>query len=92
MVNYAENEYFRQAMKSGTGPRASGLRLPKMPQLQDFQFFNVPRLTEIFDKEQAYEMFKHSQAQKEAAARAQVPCLRPPACLPRVPTGLSVRP
>lgn len=34
MVNYAENEYFRQAMKSGTGPRASGLRLPKMPQLQ----------------------------------------------------------
>jgi SWI/SNF-related matrix-associated actin-dependent regulator of chromatin subfamily A member 5 len=34
VVNYAENEYFRQAMKSGTGPRASGLRLPKMPQLQ----------------------------------------------------------
>ena len=34
VVNYAENEYFRQAMKSGTGPRASGVRLPKMPQLQ----------------------------------------------------------
>ncbi|CAL8460870.1 g401 [Coccomyxa elongata] len=71
VVNYAENEYFRQAMKSGTGPRASGLRLPKMPQLQDFQFFNVPRLTEIFDKEQAYELYKHTQAQKEAAARQQ---------------------
>ena len=39
---------------------------------QDFQFFNVPRLTEIFDKENAYELFKHSQAQKEAAARQQV--------------------
>jgi hypothetical protein len=42
--------------------------------LQDFQFFNVPRLTEIFDKEQAYELFKHAQTQKETAARAQV-CL-----------------
>ena len=34
VVNYAENEYFRQAMKSGAGPRAAGVRLPKMPQLQ----------------------------------------------------------
>ena len=34
VVNYAENEYYRQAMKTGGGPRASGLRLPKMPQLQ----------------------------------------------------------
>lgn len=34
VVNYAENEYFRQAMKSGAGPRAPGIRLPKMPQLQ----------------------------------------------------------
>ena len=34
MVNYAENEFYRQAMKSGAGQRASGVRLPKMPQLQ----------------------------------------------------------
>ena len=34
VVNYAENEFYRQAMKSGAGPRASGIRLPKMPQLQ----------------------------------------------------------
>ncbi len=40
--------------------------------LQDFQFFNTARLTEIFDKEQNYEVFKHTQAQKEQAARAQV--------------------
>ncbi|CAL5219362.1 g1181 [Coccomyxa viridis] len=71
VVNYAENEYFRQAMKSGTGPRASGVRLPKMPQLQDFQFFNTTRLQELFDKEQNYEVFKHNQSQKEQAARAQ---------------------
>ena len=49
--------------------------------LQDFQFFNTARLTEIFDKEQNYEVFKHTQAQKEQAARAQVgtnatPCWR----------------
>ena len=72
-ANYNESEFYRQAMKSGGGgARASGVRLPKMPALQDFQFFAVPRLTEIFDKENAHELFKHAQAQKEAAARAQV--------------------
>lgn len=35
LVNYAENEFYRQAMaKREYGPRASGPRLPKMPQLQ----------------------------------------------------------
>ena len=34
VVNYAENEYFRQAMKSGSGPRGAGVKFPKMPQLQ----------------------------------------------------------
>ena len=41
-------------------------------ELQDFQFFNTTRLQELFDKEQNYEVFKHNQAQKEQAARAQV--------------------
>lgn len=35
VVNYAENEYFRQAMKSGTGGRgAGGIKLPKLPPIQ----------------------------------------------------------
>ena len=34
VVNYAENEYFRQAMKAGGAARGGGPRLPKMPQLQ----------------------------------------------------------
>jgi HAND len=77
VVNYAENEYYRQAMKVPGGGRGGGPRLPKMPALQDFQFFNVQRLTELFEKEGAFESFKHAQAQKEAAARAQVRhCLR----------------
>lgn len=54
--------------------RPSGPRLPKMPQLQDFQFFQVDRLNEIYEKEQAFELHKHTNNQKEAAARAQV-CL-----------------
>ena len=43
-----------------------------MPQLQDFQFFQMDRLNEIYEKEQAYELHKHALHNKEAAARAQV--------------------
>ncbi|KAK9820501.1 hypothetical protein WJX72_011031 [[Myrmecia] bisecta] len=71
VVNYAENEFFRQAMAKTGGQRSTGPRLPKMPQLQDFQFFDIKRLTELFDKENAYEVFKHQQGLKEAAARQQ---------------------
>lgn len=82
VVNYAENEYYRQAMKVTGGARAGGPRLPKMPQLQDFQFFNVPRLMELYEKENAFEVFKHSQGQKEAALRSQV-CFAALASLPQ---------
>lgn len=88
MVNYAENEYFKQQMAGGKpGPRAGGPRLPKMPVLQDFQFYNAARLTEIYEKDAAYELHKHIMAQKEAAARQQVKNLMSltkyscPACL-----------
>ncbi|KAK9868512.1 hypothetical protein WJX84_000615 [Apatococcus fuscideae] len=70
-VNYAENDYYRNALKAQGGRAPGGPRLPKMPPLQDFQFFNLPRLTELYDQEQAYELFKHQQSQKEAAARQQ---------------------
>ena len=43
-----------------------------MPQLQDFQFFHQDRLNELYEKEQAFELHKHSLAGREAAARAQV--------------------
>ncbi|MEW5311445.1 MAG: hypothetical protein WDW38_003160 [Sanguina aurantia] len=67
-LNYNESEYFKQALKSGKGDR-SGPRLPKMPQLQEFQFYDVKRLTELFEKEQNFELFKHSQTQREAALK-----------------------
>ena len=56
----------------GGGPRASAApRLPKMPALQDFQFYDVKRITALYEKEAAYETHKHSLAEKERSARAQ---------------------
>lgn len=37
-----------------------------MPQLHDFQFYNTVRLTQLYEKEAAYESHKH---QKEQAAK-----------------------
>ncbi|KAK9812302.1 hypothetical protein WJX73_000685 [Symbiochloris irregularis] len=73
VVNYAENEYFRNAMKAGGGrsTHTGGPRLPKMPALQDFQFYNTQRLMQLYEQDQAYEVHKHAVAQREAAARAQ---------------------
>lgn len=66
-VNYAENEYFRNALKTGA-PRASGPRMPKMPPLQDFQFFNVPRITELYEKQCQWEAYLHEQKEKRKLA------------------------
>jgi hypothetical protein len=43
-----------------------------MPQLQDFQFFNIRRLTELFEKENAYEIHKHVLVAKKANLEQQV--------------------
>jgi hypothetical protein len=40
--------------------------------LQDFQFFNQARLTEIYAKESTYETFRWQQTQKKEAALKQV--------------------
>jgi len=69
--NYNESEYYRQAMNQGKTTKQTGPRLSKMPQLHDFQFYNTARLTELYEKDHAYEIYKHQMSQKEAAARAQ---------------------
>lgn len=52
MRSYSEAEYYRQAMRTGAGPsKPREPRIPRMPVLHDFQFFNIPRLTEIYEKE-----------------------------------------
>ena len=42
-----------------------------MPQLQDFQFYDVPRITALYEKEANFEAHKHSLAEKARSARAQ---------------------
>jgi len=82
VATYNESDYYRQAMKlgggggGGPGSRGGGgaggsVKLPKMPALQDFQFYDVKRITALYEKEAAYETHKHSLAEKERSARAQ---------------------
>mmetsp|Transcript_40665 Transcript_40665/g.129745 ORF Transcript_40665/g.129745 Transcript_40665/m.129745 type:complete len:932 (+) Transcript_40665:74-2869(+) len=57
--NYNEADYYRQAMRTGpAGPKSSGPRLPRMPQLLDFQFFKTAELEALFAKEMRYLQFK----------------------------------
>lgn len=72
-INYAENEYFRNALKTGAN-RPAGPKPPKMPTLQDYQFYNTKRITEINEKQHQYElyMFNLKQAKKEAGEKVQL--------------------
>jgi len=67
IVSYAENQ--AQARKEGSKP--SGPRLTKMPNLPDYQFFNTERITELYKKQEAYDLHQHNLTQKEAAMRQQ---------------------
>jgi len=71
VLNYSETEYYKQALKTGKTERSTGPRLPKMPHLQDFQFYDIPRLTELFEKENNYEIWKHQQNQKEESKKSE---------------------
>ncbi|KAL4858477.1 ISWI chromatin-remodeling complex ATPase [Chlorella vulgaris] len=75
VATYAEGQYFKDAMqKREYGPRNTGPKLPKMPALQarhDFQFFNIPRLTALYEKDNQHEVHRHSLAQREDALRKQ---------------------
>ncbi|XP_037411362.1 probable chromatin-remodeling complex ATPase chain [Triticum dicoccoides] len=49
--NYNESEYFKQALRQAAPAKPKELRIPKMPTLHDFQFFNSQRLNELYEKE-----------------------------------------
>ncbi|GFH05549.1 uncharacterized protein HaLaN_00029, partial [Haematococcus lacustris] len=68
---FGETEVYKPQGMKAAASKASGPRLPKMPQLPDFQFYNVKRITEIYEKENKYELFKHQQAEKEKTLRNQ---------------------
>lgn len=61
--NYSESDYFKQAMRQGGPAKPREPRIPRMPQLHDFQFFNVQRLTELYEKEVRYLMQTHQRNQ-----------------------------
>jgi len=50
--NYNELEYYRKAMSSG--PKSSGPRIPKIPKMEDYQFFDQARINELYEKEAIY--------------------------------------
>ncbi|KAJ4820885.1 chromatin-remodeling protein 11 [Rhynchospora pubera] len=52
--NYSESEYFKQAMRQGAPAKPREQKVPKMPHLHDFQFFNNQRLNELYEKEVKY--------------------------------------
>ena len=69
---YNENDYFRDKLNQPKGPAGPKMpRLPKMPNMHEFQFFNVGRITDLYEKESRYEHHRHQQQQKAAAAEAQ---------------------
>lgn len=46
-------------MNRGDVKKQGGPRLSKMPQLHDFQFYDQARLSDLFEKEHAYEIHRH---------------------------------
>ncbi|CAL9116371.1 unnamed protein product [Musa acuminata var. zebrina] len=61
--NYSESDYFKQALRQGGAAKSKEPRIPRMPQLHDFQFFNTQRLSELYEKEVRYLMHTHQKNQ-----------------------------
>jgi SWI/SNF-related matrix-associated actin-dependent regulator of chromatin subfamily A member 5 len=50
-------------LRQGAPAKPKEPRIPRMPQLHDFQFFNIQRLTELYEKEVRYLMQTHQKNQ-----------------------------
>ncbi|KAI3975650.1 hypothetical protein MKX01_023076 [Papaver californicum] len=61
--NYSESDYFKQAMRPGGPAKQREPRIPRMPQLHDFQFFDTQRLNELYEKEVRFLMVTHQKNQ-----------------------------
>lgn len=77
--NYNETEYYRKAFLPPGGSKTSGPRLPKMPKMEDYQFFDTIRIQELCDSEAEYLTYDYQRAQTiEQNASAAVPVPPPP--------------
>ena len=71
-IRYNENEYYRDKLAQPRGPAGPKMpKLSKMPNMSEYQFFNVARISDLYEKEHRHEQHKHMLAQKKAAAEAQ---------------------
>ncbi|GBG88593.1 hypothetical protein CBR_g48123 [Chara braunii] len=70
--NYSEADYFRNTMRGSGGPqKPREPRIPRMPHLHDFQFFNVPRLTGLYEKEVKCVLQGHQKQQVKEGAEGE---------------------
>ena len=78
--NYNESDYYRDVMNQGPRkPAASGPRILKLQNMSDFQFYEVPRITELYNKEVARKQYEwHREKQLEALQNNAVPQDLPP--------------
>jgi len=67
--NYNENEVFRAIGPGGMGGKSSQPKLPKMPVIQEFQFCDISRITELFQKEADYETCVHQRKKRVEQAK-----------------------
>ncbi|KAL8465438.1 hypothetical protein ACS0TY_034808 [Phlomoides rotata] len=60
---YTETDYSKQTARQGGPARTKEPRIPRMPQLHDFQFFNKHRLSELYEKKVHCLMKSHKKNQ-----------------------------
>lgn len=70
-INYSENEFIKASLKATKEDKVKGPRLTKMPALQDFQFFDMVRIEELYSIEHMHETWKFQQAHKKAELERQ---------------------
>lgn len=58
-AQYSVDSYYKETLSSGASKKSQLPPKPKLPTLHDFQFYDLPRLEELFEKETLY--FQKSQ-------------------------------
>lgn len=51
VAQYSVDSYYKETLHGGTSKKSQLPPKPKQPTLHDFQFYNLPRLEELFEKE-----------------------------------------
>jgi SWI/SNF-related matrix-associated actin-dependent regulator of chromatin subfamily A member 5 len=74
-VSYNERDSYRQAGPSAAAPQTdkSLPKMKKVPDMKDFQLFNVKRITELYEAEYNREVKRAKAAQRAVEAGGEVP-------------------